>query len=152
MSRGISSFLEAVDHGKPRARSTGRRKLQEVEVAIDDAKRRAGSGEWEGARGATLVGLYGFCHELIYGVVPDELRELPTFRMASKLAAGFTHEHFEDDFGAAASFIKWAWEREKGKHNWALSNGISRNRLSWRLQFSASLLTDWKVQRHKRGR
>lgn len=152
MTRGMADFLALVEPGKPRPRPTGRRKLQEIEVAVDDAGRRAVSGEWGGAKGATLVGLYAFCHNLVYDVLPDELRELPTFRNAAKVAASFTHSHFEDDFGAAAGYVKWCWERERGKHNWALANGIARNRLSWRLQFSAGLLTDWKVGRNKRRR
>lgn len=147
--RGIGSFLASVqvpEPGRPRVRRGGRRQLLPIEVALDDARRRAASGEWDGAKGSSLVGLYALCHELIYGIVPEELRELASFRFAAKQAASFAHDHFDDDFGAAAGFVKWAWEREKRKHTWALKNGVDRNRLSWRLQFSAMLLTDWKVE------
>jgi hypothetical protein len=154
--RGIGGFLASalphVEPGTPRVRRGGRKQLLPVEVALDDARRRAGSGEWEGAKGSTLVGLYALCHQLIYGIVPEELRELPAFRGAAKQAAGFVHAHFGDDYGAAAAFVKWAWEREKKKHVWALKNGATRNRMSWRLQFSASLLTDWRVERQPRRR
>lgn len=143
LSAGVSK------EGRTRTRSTGRRHLLPVEVAVDDAKRRAASGEWAGAKGATLVGLYAFCHRLIYGLLPEELREAPQFRAASKAAATFAHAHFDDDLGAVAAYIKWAWEREKKKHTWALRNGATRNRMSWRLQFSPSLLTDYKIERQQ---
>lgn len=112
---------------------------------MDDAKRRAESGDWDGAKGSTLAGLYAFCHELIYGVVPDELQQRGIFHAAAKAAAHLVHTSFDDDFAAAAAFVRWSWEREKRLRDWAKSKNADRRRLSWRLQFSASLVTDWRV-------
>ena len=135
--------------GRPRVRRGGRKQLTPLEVAIDDATHRAKSGDWDDAKGATLVGLYALCHRLIYGIVPDELQELPTFHAAAKLAKAITHAHFADDFASSAVFVKWCWEREKRKDTWARRNGIDRNRMSWRLQFSASMVTDWRIDQRK---
>jgi hypothetical protein len=151
MSRIQAFVLSSVPErtGTPRRKRGGRAQLTPVEVALDDAERRAKSGEWDDASGKTLVGLYAFCHKLVYGIVPDELKELPQFRMAAKQAAGCVHNYFDDDFGFAAGFVKWAWEREKKKDLWARQNGITVKRLSWRFQFSSALVTDWKVQKSR---
>jgi len=90
-----------------------KRYLLPIEVAIDAAQRRAASGEWDGAKGATLVGLYAICHRMIYGIIPQELCEKALFNIAAKLAAVALHKHFDDDPSAAAAFVKWSWEREK---------------------------------------
>lgn len=119
--------------------------LSSVEVAMDDAKHRAASGDWVGSKGATFVGLHALCHKMIYGVIPDELYALGLYRAAIKLAAKAMHELFADDPDAMAAFVRWTWEREKRKHTWALANGVDRNRLSWRWQFGRALLTDYRV-------
>src|SRR3990172_8529604 len=96
-------------------------------------------------RRATLVGLYAICHRMIYGIIPQELCEKALFNIAAKLAAVALHKHFDDDPSAAAAFVKWSWEREKRRDTWAREKMIDRARLSWKLQFSATLVTDWRV-------
>lgn len=150
----IGAFLAKVPPppppGRPRVRRGGRRKLSPLDVALDDAERRSKSGDWDGAKGATLVGLYAFCHRLTYSVVPDELQDPRLFFAAAKRAATLVHDQFNDDFGSAVSFVVWSWEREKRKEAWARGCGADRNRMSWRLQFSAALITDWRVDSRRR--
>jgi hypothetical protein len=149
----IAGFLDSLPAKQPQMPKGARgRQLGLLDVAIDEAQRRAATGEWEEASGKTLVGLYALCHRIVYRVLPDELREPPQFRMAAKQAAGFVHAHFADDFSAAAAFVKWTWEREKRREIWALENGRDRNRLHWRFQFSAGLFTDYQVERKRTRR
>jgi hypothetical protein len=89
---------------------------------------------------------------MIYRVAPEELQNKGSFAMASKAASSLVHASFDDDFAAAAGFVKWTWERQKSRHNWSLQQGREPNRLGWRLQFSPSLVTDWRVATSKRRR
>lgn len=151
----IAAFVKAAappeekQAGRPRVRRGGRRPLTPLEVAVDDASHRAQSGDWDEAKGSTLVGLYALCHRLIYGILPDELQEQPLFHAAAKLAKQMVHAHFVDDFAGAAGFVKWSWEREKRKDTWARANGVDRKRMAWRTQFSAALVTDWRIAERK---
>lgn len=119
---------------------------------MDDARRRAESGDWEEARGSSLVGLYALCHEMIYGVVPEELFAIAEYRTAAKVAARMMHENFNDDPSEVAAFIRWSWEREKRKNNWAQAKGFDRKRLGVRWQFSLGLLTDYRIARSQKKR
>lgn len=141
-----------VQKGRSRVRRGGKRKLTPLEVAVDDASRRSTSGVWEDAKGATLVGLYAFAHKLTYGVLPDELQDARLFTVASKLAARMVHVHFGDDWSRSVDFIRWTWEREKGRDAWARAQGVDRNRMSWKLQFSASFVTDYRAAPTRRRR
>lgn len=152
----LTEFVKSVESAKaqakqPRMRVKRSHTLTLVEVAIDDAKRRASSGEWEGAKGSTLVGLYAMCHRMVYGIIPSELEEPSTFRQAAKMAATTMHELFVDDPAEVAAFIRWSWEVEKRKNTWAQSKSIDRRRLGWRAQFSRALQTDYRIgQKQKR--
>lgn len=130
---------------KKQARPRKARMLAPIEIALDDAKRRAASGDWDGAHGSTFVGLYALCHQMIYSVVPEELFAIAEYRTAAKMAAKMLHENFGDDPFRLAEFIRWSWEREKRKHNWALANGADRKRLGVRWQFSLGILTDYRI-------
>jgi len=149
---GLAAFLT---HGtrRPKADQRGR-KLSELEAAMIDAEKRSASGDWDGVGGATLVGLYAVCHRMVYGVPPADLAERASFARAAKIAAGCMHKHFADDRDAVVEFVRWSWVREEGREQWAARNGQTRNRLGFLLQFSPSLVTDYRVdqQRGSRGR
>lgn len=125
---------------------TKRVHLNQIEIAIDDASRRAVSGEWEGSKGATFVGLYAMCHRMVYGVTPSELELQAVFNAAAKMARSTMHELFNDQPEEFAAFIRWAWEVEKRKAAWAQAKAVDRRRLSWRYQFSRSLETDYRIE------
>lgn len=139
-------FIESVQETKTR-QVLKPHQLSPVEVALDDAKRRARSGEWEDAKAATLVGLYALCHQMVYGVVPSELKQVGLFRAATRMAKRMMHEYFDDDPSQVVELIRWSWEREKRKNTWAQSHAIDRNRLSWKWQFAASMETDYRIAR-----
>ena len=124
--------------------------LSPLEVAVDDASRRAESGDWEGAKGSSFIGLYALCHRMVYGILPCELQELGCFRAAAKQAALVAHTAFGDDPSEMAEFVRWAWEREKARAKWARSQHFDRNRMGWRMQFSRGLETDYRVAKAQR--
>lgn len=142
-----------LDHGRRRAprRSAGRRATP-LEEALVDARARATSGDWSGAGGASLVGLYAHCHEALYGVRPAELDDRGQFVGAARSAATIVREHFGGDCDAAAAFVRWTWIRERGREEWAAREGKDRGRMGFRLQFSARLVTDFKVDATRRRR
>jgi hypothetical protein len=144
----IAKFCDQFERSKVKRSKA----LPQVDVAIDDAKRRALSGEWNDSKGATFVGLHAFCHKMVYGIVPDELYVPGLFRAAARGAAKALHEFFDDDPAELAAFVRWSWEREKRKNSWAQANGVDRSRLSWKWQFSRSLLTDYKIDLSTRRR
>lgn len=149
-SREDTSAEDAMDaflnHGRAKAPPGTKRgrTLPPVEVAINEAERRATAADWEDATGRAFVGLYALCHRLVYGVVPVDL-DAANLARASKLAASCLHKHFADDRAEFVEFVKWSWEREKGKEAWALRNGVTRGRLSAMAQFSGGLVTDYRV-------
>lgn len=145
MSAAIDLCNMFAPQPKPKVKRVKAKSMPPIEVALDDAKRRAKSGDWEGSKGATFIGLYALCHEMVYGVVPDELYEQQTFRAAAKFALKVLRDRFEDDADQCAAFMRWSWEREKRKHTWAQANGLDRNRLGWKLQFATTMLTDYRV-------
>lgn len=146
----VASFLEST----PKARATHQR-LNDLDVAMRNAESRAKSGEWDGATGAVLVGLYAMLHVRVYQIRPEELTAQVEFRRASSQAKRLLHAHFGDDADAMVEFVKWAWQREKKRAEWARNQGTTRTRLSWRFLFSASMVSDYRVDQHNekvRGR
>lgn len=154
LSQLVSSFepiqkqprLRVKQQPKPQPTRAKRVHMNKVEIAIDEASRRALSGEWEGSKGATFVGLYAMCHRMVYGVTPSELALQPVFNAAAKMARAMMHELFDDQPEQFAAFIRWAWEVEKRKAAWAQAKAVDRRRLSWRYQFSRSLETDYRIE------
>lgn len=154
MSSPLTEFMERFEPEKtPRLRVKRRAKtLSLVEVAMDEARRRATSGEWDRSKGATFVGLYALCHQMVYGVVPGELQEPAAFRAAAKHAARAMHELFDDDPAEVAAFVRWTWEAEKRKNAWAQQKAFDRKRLGWKAQFSRAVQTDYQIAQKQRRR
>lgn len=131
--------------GQPRIR-VRRYHLTDLEVALDGAMRRARTGYWEDAKSSVLVGLYAFCHKLVYGIVPIELDQGREFIIATRLAKKLHHEAFADDTQRMVEFIRWSWEREKRVHAWAQSKMIlDRRPMSYKAQFSRAKQTEYRV-------
>lgn len=118
---------------------------------LEDAEKRASSGDWEGASARSFVGLYALCHRLTYGVDASELEDRMTLQNATRAAARALHVHFADDKSEMVEFMKWVWERERGRDAWAAQQGKVRNRLGIRFAFSAHLVTDYRVDQHRRA-
>lgn len=132
----------------PPIRKGGPPRPTQAKLAREEAQRRADAGDWEGSTGATLVGLYCHCHDLVYGVAPLELEPAQAFQAAQRSAATMLRDQFGGDADAAVDFVRWAWEREQAAVR--RDTNPSRRRLGWRLQFSLSLLTDYQVAMARR--
>lgn len=138
---------------KPPRAPRGERPPTKFQAALQSARRRAQSGEWATADGEVLVGLYGMLHELVYGVLPEELEEVTLFKQAARTAAKLLRESFGGEVDSAVEFLKWVWEREQGRVKWAANQPpVQRGRLGWRLNFSAAFVTDYRVAMSPKGR
>jgi hypothetical protein len=99
------------------------------------------SREWKAARPRHLVALYVRMHEHVYRTGPSELRG-KTWTAACLMAARLLERELGGDVERMVDFIAWAWKREKRAH---ARGGDDRRRMGWRLQFSPSLVTDYRV-------
>jgi hypothetical protein len=136
-------------------RPTGRKAsgyLKPLTAAFQCAESRSESGNWKDATPNDFVGLYAVCHKMVYGVLPDELNEKKLYALARKRIASVLHSQFDDDPAELAEFVRWVWTREAERVQWAKSKGFTRNRIGVLLQFSASMVTDYRVATVKHGR
>lgn len=111
--------------------------LDEVNVMLKE-------GKWQEAEPKHFVALYADLHFRVYGVEACELG--PKERVfAAKLAGDMLRDDFAGDRSEFAKFVSWAWTREKSREEWRRTNHKEGGRVSWRLQFSRSLLTDFRI-------
>jgi len=101
------------------------------------------SSDWTEARAIDFVALYTSMHEKVYGVAPvmtsaDRLN-------ASFAAAACMRTHFGNEPQELADFIWWTWKREIGREKFRRENGRDGGSISWALQFSGRLLTDYRI-------
>jgi hypothetical protein len=119
--------------------------------AIVEMDAMAESGDWSAAKGHHLVALYAWCHNAVYGVEPLEL-DSRAWAIAGTCATRMVEQHFDQDPGKAIEFMRWAWDREREREEWRRANGRSGRRIGWQLQFSGSLITDWKLDIARRAK
>ncbi len=119
--------------------------LPKFHIAVELAKSKAASGDWEKVDGETLVGLYGLIHRMVYQVLPLELEQTRELRAAAREASRVLRQHFNGDVAAMVEFVKWCWERERGRAEWATREKKDRKRMGWRLQFGDAFVTDYRA-------
>lgn len=128
---------------KPRG-TTGKSKRRNFERALreacDEARarlaRRGDDRAWSDADASALVGLYVEMHQRIYGVAPEELEQ--DFQAARSSAQRCINDLGDPE--RVAAMLVWKWGREKKKQS-------RESRLGWRIAFSRSVVTDYKVVR-----
>lgn len=110
------------------------------------------SGEWKQAQPRHFVELTAWMHESTYGVEEAELvGPGPSWMGAVSRVKHVLREDFAGDLTALASYVRWVWAREQDREAWRRKNGQeTRFRVSWRVAFGPSFLTDHRVQ-HPRG-
>jgi hypothetical protein len=109
------------------------------------------NGAWNEATGEHFVALYADLHYRTYQVLTDDLG--PKERaFAIDFAEKMLSKQFGDDRDAMARFIAWTWTREKEPEQWRRENGRDAGRITWRTQFGASLLTDYKTWCARKGK
>lgn len=135
----LDSFAAAAPKKPTGLRSAG---AKDVLRTIEETEVMRASGDWVGARPRNMVALYVLCHRHVYGVDPLELSG-KAWTAACLMAARIIANEFDDDVKRCVAFLAWTWSRERRAH--AHAAGAERRRLGWRLQFSAALLTDYRV-------
>ena len=58
---------------------------------------------------------------------------------------GAQRTHFGNEPQELADFIWWTWKREIGREKYRRENGRDGGSISWALQFSGRLLTDYRI-------
>ncbi len=120
-----------------------------VEREIERARRMMRDGDWAEARATTFVALWSLLFERTYGV-PAPL--LPRERLfAARLAGAMLKREFDSDPAAMASFMRWAWKREKEREEWRRVHKRDGGSVGWRLMFGPNLLTDYKLAAARRS-
>lgn len=151
------SVDEWVGNRRPKKRSTTTSQ-RVIDEYIAESTKRAGTGDWEGAKPHHLVGLYIVCHERVYGVKPIEIAP-STFLFVTQMAKHQLRARFDDDTTAAVEYMRWLWDRERNRREYQdrrarESNQIAgeMRRIGWRLHFSITspLITDYLIHCKRR--
>jgi len=114
--------------------------------ALAEAEKRTETEDWAGAKPLVFVALYQGLHTHVYGVEPGELGTKER-KFAACAAARMLKNEFDNDANIMAEFFRWTWKREASKHKWRIENQRPHFRITWRLMFARTLLTDWKVEK-----
>ncbi len=136
-----------VGEGKPKAK-TGRRAMSRATVAglVMAANAMRVSKDWSRATPGHLVALWAWCHEQVYGVAPEEAGSPAQFGRACMRAGQLVKASFGGNVAQAVEFMRWSWAREKRRHAWRVREGQELRRVGWALQFSSTLVGDWRVE------
>ena len=146
-----SVFTDAMDEWASTAPAKKRKGCPKVsskrirQMALDMAH-MAKTGVYTGTQAGHLVALYSLCHERVYGTSPTELEMGDAFYLASNAARRMVNNEFAGDYERAIEFMRWNWNREREREKWRRQNAsTSTFRLSWKLQFSSSAVSDYRV-------
>lgn len=120
-----------------------------IEATLDEVDRnfRGGPQDWSAAEPRHLLALYFRLHETVHGIEPLELLEQRTWRLAMVEVAYTLSREFQGDKTAMSHFIAWTWLRER-----KLKPRSPHYRTGWRRQFSAALVTDYRIALKTGGR
>jgi hypothetical protein len=110
-----------------------------------EVERMGASGDWQKADALHLVLLYAELHRVVYGADALEMAAPRALAFAAKAARTLVESYFDGDYGAVVAFMRWVWHREQERDKWRRANGREVTRLSWRLQFSAAFVSDFRV-------
>jgi hypothetical protein len=96
--------------------------------------------------GQSLVCVWAWAHEQIYGVSPASELAGTNWLAAGSAAKGLIANEFSGDAARALNFIKWALGREQKREEWRRREGQMGGRLTWRQLFHMrQLLVDYRV-------
>lgn len=113
--------------------------------SLVEVEEMARTGDWDQARSGHLVALYDRMHRKCYGIEAVELG--PTERYnAAMMASNMVKRHFGGDFPEAAEFMRWVWVKEIKDEKWRREQGrFDNRRIGYRLMFSGTLITDYRL-------
>lgn len=134
---------------KPKARKKGVKGISDARFleVLDEVKEKLAAGAWGTATGIHFVALFADLYFRVYQVAPDDLSRPPERAFATKLANDMLRGDFAGDADAMAKFVAWTWTRERRTEAWRREDPVARSgrRLSWRVQFSRAILSDFRV-------
>lgn len=145
------------DTAPPAPAERPRKRLPDVSARararlVHECARMRETRQWDAAQPGHLVALYCWCHEHVYGAPPGELQQGSTWWLAQQAARRQVQQEFREDVVAAVDFVRWVWQREKGREAKRRRDGTGGDfRIGWRLQFGPTLLTDYRVELARRG-
>lgn len=103
---------------------------------------------WNEFEPKNFVALYCMLHGNVYGVIPEEVRDV--FTLVVNAAKKQLKDEFSGDNKRMVEFMRWVWAREKKRN--ATRSEDNDFRIGWRLQFGRTLLSDYRVARARKGR
>jgi hypothetical protein len=131
--------------GEPR--ETAKRRppsRQSRERAIEEVNRIRAAQDWASVTPTHAVALFAWCHAQVYGVPPGDL-DGEGWTHAVFAAARMLKTQFNGDVLAFVAFLRWSWTRERSRETWRRANGGGGFRMTWRIQFSGTMMTDYRV-------
>lgn len=134
---------------KPGIRPVSRREAERFATQVVNMVR---TKDWRGVSAGHLVALYEHCHSEVYRVPPSELEDGKERAKATIGAARFANVEFKGDLLEVVRFSQWAWSRESYRERKRVETGSSGARLGWRLFFSRSLATDYRIDQARNGK
>lgn len=110
----------------------------------EEAVECAQKNDWTFAEPRHFVAHYAHLHARVYGLEATELDSKTRLR-ASFVVGKVLESQFGGDKKLFASFCRWVWNRENGRHEYRRANGRPLTRLSWLSAFSGYSITDWRL-------
>lgn len=133
----------------PKKKSLGPHSFSRQHVAARSAAQACiDAKDWRLASDAAVLGLYSLLHLRVYGVLPAEL-DGPDYRAALSRAK-FVCTQLTPQ--GAYSLVRWTWKRAESQEQSRKDDADNGFRIGWRYQFSASMITNFKVAQARAGK
>lgn len=116
----------------------------------EEAFEFATSKVWHRFTPRHLVAFWAKLHGRVYGVDPCAELAGKAGLAATGMARAFVENQFGGDMAEAVEFLRWTWKRERSREDYRRANGGKGGRIGWRLQFSATLVTDYRIDLARR--
>jgi hypothetical protein len=108
----------------------------------------AGGAQWSEAKPMDLVAAYARLHCLVYGAEDADLTARNRMRAAALASRAAQQLGGMEE---AAAFLFWAWKREREREAFRRERGTGGGRITWVAQWSARLITDYRVDCARMG-
>jgi hypothetical protein len=139
----VAEELESAVRLKSPRRSRGIGSRAHVEVIRAEGEELRKAQRWGEMRPGHLVALWAWLYESVYRVPPEPSEVAPRAWSTNAMLAGRAlAESFGGDAARMVGFMRWAWAREYRMKQ----QRPDGRRIGARLQFSAGLIGDWRVE------
>ena len=150
--KAAASIIEFARRKTKPSPTRGGSKRSRDNAKVEASEMRKGN-DWSDAKPRHLVALYCWCHREVYGVEPAELENARAWLSACSAAKRLAVDQFKGNLEGVIGLLRWVWWRERTREKWRRDKleGAGK-RIGWRLQFSRSMLTDYRLflQRRKK--